>query len=331
MKSIFLTLFFLSLGTTAHAADSFSCENSFRQWMPAGDHQALHNSAYGIEYQKLGSVFITQKDGLPYYSPVWKLGVFTEAYPAIILEEGGTLQPEAGTMGYLKKGEVLYLAGQTVNANEVRLKLLTKNKFSVKANDPKPTDRVSLEFVIPKGSGWCNAQRNFQAWLRGFGGSLEAERYQQIGDQPPPPGVPPPALEKKSKATKETKQTLEKEEKVKVSEEPPASPEPVPAPAAKKGSASSPPPADTADTSAPKKLLEPTDINNLYPPKETDLKSGMTRSEVDAKLGKPVNEVKMGDKSLVYYEDVMVEFVKNRLSDIHISDRPSPSVLKRYH
>jgi hypothetical protein len=146
--------------------------------------------------------------------------------------------------------------------------------------------------------------------------------------------VPPPTPEKKAKATKEPKQSIEKEEKVKVSEEPlPVPPEPAPTPAAKKGSASAPPPstADTTDSQAPKKLLEPTDINNLYPPKETDLKSGMSRSEVDAKLGKPVNEVKMGDKALVYYDDVIVEFVKNRLTDIHISDRPAPSVLKRFH
>src|SRR5215471_17759709 len=103
MKRLILILILSCVSTSAWAADPYSCENSFRQWMPAGDHPALHNSAFGIEYQKLGSVFITQKDGIPYYSPVWKLGIFTEAYPPVTLEGGGSLQADAGSMGFLNK------------------------------------------------------------------------------------------------------------------------------------------------------------------------------------------------------------------------------------
>ena len=49
------------------------------------------------------------------------------------------------------------------------------------------------------------------------------------------------------------------------------------------------------------------------------------------KLGAPINVIKLGDKSVVYYEDVIVEFVKDKMTDIRISDKPAPSVLKRYH
>jgi len=311
-----ILLFAPSFGAAASkdgAADPYQCENSFRRFMPAGDHPALKDSAYGIQWTKLGSVFLTQRDGLPYYSPVWHLGVFSHPYTPIVLLDGGSLQPTAGTLSTFPKGEMLYLIGQSLGPDEVRLKLLSKNKFSIKPNDPKPTDRVSLELVIPKGSGWCNAQKNFESWMRGFGGLVEAERFQQIGDRPPPPGVPPP--DSPAGKVKMKKEVVEKEEE--------------PAPVATTPSLEAQKPSQIPP--GEKKLLEPTSVENLYPPKETDLRSGMSRKEVDAKLGAPINIIKSGEKSVVYYEDVIVEFVKDRLTDIRISDKPAPSVLKRYH
>ncbi|MFO1519807.1 MAG: hypothetical protein U1F57_09130 [bacterium] len=322
----FRILSFLFLGflffPSARAADSGACEGYFRQWRAAGDHPGLTNSAFGLDYNKYGSLFLVQRDGLPYYAPFWKIGVFTHSYSPVTLGEGGTLSPSPGGFGSFNKGEELILAGFDETGSEFRFKLLSQKKFSIKPGDNKETDRVSLTLVVPKTGNLCSLQKAFEGWLRGFGGMMELEHFQG-GGTPTPPPMPPPAAPP-AKKTKESvvKEPPVKEEKPKTKEA--AVPEPSPA-----APPSPPPPAQAPSGS--KKKVDPTSAEALYPPQETNLKSGMSREEVDAKLGKPHKVLQAGDKAICYYDDVIVEFMKGRLSDIRLSDAPSTEVLKRFH
>jgi hypothetical protein len=321
MRFKFLFFFFLALFAPFHAEaqDSFACQNFFGRFTPATPHDALTNSAYFLEYSKLGSVFIVMKDGLPYYAPYWRFGVFTHSYSPVTLE-GGTLSSTPGSFSSFHRGDLLALAGVHQTDSEVRLKLISYKKYSIKAGSTKETDRVTLELVIPKGSGWCTAQRSFETWLKGFGGMLEMERYQKIGESPASP--PAPAQEASEKKASQKKSKEERAAEREASSPAPAPVSPSPPPPVTKEAPVPPPPAK--ETSSPP-------ASSGSGQKEISFKTGMSRSEVDKALGAPHQVMKLGDKTICYYDDVVIEFEKDKLTSIRLSDKPSGEVLKRFH
>jgi hypothetical protein len=319
MRLKFLLFFFLvSLAPFRADADDFACQNFFGRFTPATPHDALTNSAYYLEYSKLGSVFIVMKEGLPYYPPFWRFGVFTHSYSPVTLGEGGGLSPSSGSYSSFNKGDLLALAEVHHTDSEVRLKLISYKKYSIKPGSTKETDRVTLELVIPKGGGWCTAQRNFESWLKGFGGMLEMERYQKVGEAPA--AAPSPEASEKKASQKKSKEEKAAEREASSPTPAPASPPP---PAVTKEAPVPPPPAKAASTPPP----APSGSGQ----REISFKTGMSRSEVDAALGAPHQVMKLGDKSICYYDDVVIEFEKDKLTSIRLSDKPSGEVLKRFH
>ncbi|GEM_PF-6343787 len=267
----FIFLIFCLFSFPLKAAENSSCQNYFKQWSPAEDHSGLFNAAYRLESSKVRSVFQVMKEGVPYYFPSWNLGLFLHPYSLVFLKEDGTLEPSAKSAGTFKVGDLLVLAKQNISEKEIRYKLISLKKN--KTEEGKETDRGTLELVIPKGKDECLTDKNFEKWLKGFGGLLEAENYDKVP----------------------VKKTLD---------------------------ASIPNPA----TQAKQKGVIP-----LSPSQALLFHSGMTRAEVDALLGKPREVLELEEKTICYYDDVIVEFINNKLSEIHISDKPSPKVLKRFH
>src|SRR5262249_35334884 len=311
-------LFLVSIISFRVEADDFACQNFFGRFTPATAHEALTNSAYYLEYSKLGSVFIVMKEGLPYYPPYWRFGVFTHSYSPVTLGEGGSLSASAGSYSSFHKGDLLALAEAHQTDSEARLKLISYKKYSIKPGSTKETDLVTLELVIPKGNGWCTAQRNFEGWLKGFGGMLEMERYQKVGEAPgaaPPPaegGSEKKASQKKSKEEKAAEREMSAPQPAPVTPPPPPVTKEAPPPPAKE--ASSPPPAPSGSGQ-----------------REISFKTGMSRTEVDKALGAPHQVMTLGDKEICYYDDVVIEFENKKLTSIRLSDKPSGEVLKRFH
>lgn len=173
----------LMLPASLHAKVAQSVRDQIAtRFPPAIAHRGLESAQAPIEPQKLRGFVVLERDGLPAEKAYWFITNQDYEYrPAII--DGEMLTTRRGsTYTYLKRGQVMAIAGIEYSGNTVYFKLLSVESVARAAKEEKHSSRVAtmLGFKLTKTLAAGAADPVLQlieGWLKPFPDRASAEAY----------------------------------------------------------------------------------------------------------------------------------------------------------